>query len=1574
MPDRDRISRALDAARRDLLDLGMRNPLLNYRTTKARGLDVCDERPAEVYRTLVEQGRSMAFLAAPNDGTPRPEETDDPVATLARLLEDDDRSSARHTDTRLQTAYAAAELQSRLLATFYAARTVVEEQGVNVLYLALGMLTWADAGGTPRRAPLVLVPVELTRTDVRARFGLRYTGEDVGGNLSLQAKLRGDVGLSVPLPDPDTELDVDAYVVAVAAAVAGQPGWRVDADAVHLGFFQFGKLLMYNDLDTTVWPEDADPADHAVVGALLGDGFAVPEGRYEDDARLDRLVGPETVKQVVDADSSQTLAMLDVAQGLDLVIQGPPGTGKSQTITNIIADAVAQGKTVLFVAEKMAALDVVKRRLDSVSLGDACLELHSHKTNKKDLLADLQRTLALGKPTADVLGTTSDVLADARDQLNAYADAVNGPVEQTGVPPVDAYGRLLGLTSRWSGRPPTDSDPAMLAWTPADAERRRTRVAAMQALVASMGRPVDHPFWGSARSSVLPSDVPRIVTASRAAAEAADRLSVASQMLAAEVGLAASTPADARAAVLAARRALSAPDLSSVRVEAPEWQTRAADVCALVQAGSDYAAVRARFASALIPEAWAANVLETRQHLAAHGVAWFRWFVGDWRRAKATLAGLAAGPIPPDAADRLALADGILESQRLRAQVDAAEPLGAALFGPAWHGIDSDWSTLWRVAEWMTALAGDVAAGAVPHGLVAFLAGGPDLERLEPLVSAAEASLAQFRQAFGDAVAAVEFVPERRFGSGLDAQPLAALEDLADGWADAAPRLQEVVTFRLLADAFLDDDLALVADWASTWPEAGAHLVDAFDSVWYTTILDEATRARPALSGFNGALHTEAARRFVDTDLIALLYTRARLALEHWQRLPRYGGASAGQLGTLLREFGKKRRHLPIRRLMTEAGRAVQAIKPVFMMSPMSVAAYLPPGTVEFDLVVFDEASQVKPVDAFGPLLRGRQAVVVGDSKQLPPTSFFDTVMGDEDEAPESDTADVESVLELFASRGASERMLRWHYRSRHESLIAVSNREFYDGRLVTFPSPDAASGEVGLTLHHLPEARYDRGGRRTNRDEAIAVAGAVARHAAETPEQSLMVATFSGAQQQEIRDQVELLSASDPVLNAFVNDAERLERFDVKNLENVQGDERDVVLISVGYGRDASGALAMNFGPLNRDGGERRLNVLISRARRRCAVFTSLRAEDLDLGRTASRGVAAFKRFLHFAATGQMEAAAPAGTATESPFEEAVARALRDLGYTVEPQVGAGTFRIDLAIVDPEQPGRYVLGIACDGATYHSALTARDRDRIRQSVLEGLGWQIHRIWSTDWFRAPAEELRRAVAAIERARSGSPVRLLDALAPTLDLKRVGEADVDAAPALAEPYLLGVARRHGGTLHEIPAGTLAADVAAVVRAESPVHRDEVARRILDANGVGRLGSRIRMALEAAIVLAVTRGQVEALGDFLHAPGQQAADVPVRDRSALPAAARSVDRVAPVEVRAAIAETLRTSFGIAAADLPPEVCRLLGFGQTSAAMRTAVEDALADMQTAGTVAERVGTLTLTSLASTDYEALL
>ncbi len=768
-----------------------------------------------------------------------------------------------------------------------------------------------------------------------------------------------------------------------------------------------------------------------------------------------------------------------------------------------------------------------------------------------------------------------------------------------------------------------------------------------------------------------------------------------------------------------------------------------------------------------------------------------------------------------------------------------------------------------------------------------------------------------------------------------------------------------MVTYNHLAEALRKSDFAKIVKIANVWPEANQFLSDVLKQAWYGAQVETAMRERPILARFNSDLHQPIVERFKELDRLSLEYSKARVAYEHWKHLPKDGPA-IGQLGVLKKEFARKNKHLPIRKLMEEAGNVIRTIKPIFMMSPLSVAKFLPPESVHFDWVVFDEASQVKPVDAFGAIIRGKQTVIVGDNRQLPPTDFFDKQVGTDDEnAEENLVNNIDSILDLFYAKSAPQRMLRWHYRSRHESLIAVSNDQFYKNELELFPSPDALKEEVGLIYHHHPDTVFDRGGSRKNREEARIVAERVMEHARSQPHLTLGVATFSASQMTAIQDQLETLRLEtlrrgDPSCETFFN-AHPQEPFFVKNLENVQGDERDVILISIGYGRDAHGNLTMNFGPLNQDGGERRLNVLITRARWRCEVFSNLTADDIDLSRTDARGVKVLKRYLKYAETDELDdMPKPTGREADSPFEEEVAYSLRKRGYQVEHQIGSAGYFIDLGVKDPERPGRYLLGIECDGATYHSAQSARDRDRLRQQVLEGLGWRIHRIWSTDWFRNPDRELRRAAEAIEEARAyvTSPPEL----SPennVLDSNESGEEpepnpDITVPPA-PEPQEISSTEKYklaklfistgGVRLHEVTLSKMANWIQDVVKIESPVHLDEVARRIATAVGVSQIGNRIRKKVKTATMQATRSSGVQIRGEFLYWTEQ--GKITVRDRSELPDASRKLELIAPEEIETAIKQVVLGAFGIDRDELTREVCWLFGFKPASAKMRQEVE---------------------------------
>ena len=662
-----------------------------------------------------------------------------------------------------------------------------------------------------------------------------------------------------------------------------------------------------------------------------------------------------------------------------------------------------------------------------------------------------------------------------------------------------------------------------------------------------------------------------------------------------------------------------------------------------------------------------------------------------------------------------------------------------------------------------------------------------------------------------------------------------------------------------------------------------------------------------------------------------------------------------GEMGIIRAEINKKRGHRPIRKLVSDAGSAVQQLKPIFLMSPLSVAQFLPPGRISFNLLVIDEASQVSPEDALGVVARANQIVVVGDDKQLPPTNFFKMVnAGNDYEEEDAEEAlrpdrpsDFESILTLARTRGMSERMLAWHYRSKHPSLIALSNEECYAGRLLLPPSPFVQTSEFGLSLVRTPRGHYDRGGTRCDLIQAEEVAKAVAQHLRQYPNKSLGVACLSVQQRDAVDDMIDVAG-----IRADVEEfTPKEERLFVKNLEAVQGDERDVIFISVGYGVAPNQSKPfLNFGPVSQDGGERRLNVLASRARERCVVFSSITSADIPADSEA-RGTRMLRALLDFSETGKLGAGTLRGDGFESPFEEAVARIVREAGFHVHPQVGVKGFRIDLGVIDPSRPGEYILGVECDGAAYHSARSARDRDRLRQEVLEGLGWRLHRIWSTDWFRNPHRETDRLIASIKDAKNKTPKHKVE-VAPEDDLPEMDEQDSEPQGGLQdendEPDMPSNTVRYKECaltvpirreLLELSAIETARLALAVIEVEGPIHTEEIARRIREAFGLQKTGKRILTHVRSGLNHLSSSDSVDREKEFWSIRGQSLTTVRNRRNAAL--SLRRATMIAPEEYRLALTTIIAEAAAISRDDLAVETARLFGFDRTGPDLKEAID---------------------------------
>lgn len=1568
----------LDRSRRELLDLSTRNRLLSIpvNSKSARIVQVHNENSEQIFRLLVSEKKSMSFLPgrqAKADETqptsssedeeeidlPQPDEEVDPATGLAKS----------HVDLRLQTSLTPEGLQRRLLSLYHDAVTMIEEHGVNILYLALGQLQWFEVEKTdsPRFAPLILVPIELQRKTASDRFHIRWREEDIQENLSLEAKLKTDFGIQLP-PFPDEEaFNPAAYFKEVTKVIVDAKGWQVLPDAIALGFFSFAKFLMYRDLDPDNWPESDKLLKHPIITGLIQDGFPKSEPLVSEEAHLDEIIPASRLDHVVDADSSQTLAIEMVRQGRSLVIQGPPGTGKSQSITNIIATAVLDGKKVLFVAEKLAALEVVKRRLEKEGLGPLCLELHSHKSNKRIVLDEIGKTWKLGQPRIGDLESIVPRLEQRRAILNGHARLLHEKLLPSGLTPFLIIGRIAVLGDRGKEVAEVTFSGAE-AWTSEDRAERRKLCEELAARVQQIGLPSQHPWRGVCRETILNIDLSSIEIRIRTFLDRLSEFQETSAALSSSVSyLVPDTLKQADQLRITSNYVAQAPPVDKQALCSSVWNAGLEGLRELLSQGRKFLVAFTQAGPGVSESTWDKDFSDLRTFVAAHGRSLFRLLNGDYRRSVAQLRGSLTGKLPNTYEERLSLIDQIIAGQRALRSIREGSMVGEAAFGTFWRREKSDWNQLEAVLDWV---ARQRDAG-LEAGFRQMFASVGDQKYVAELVKLFDSRLTALREEAQKLSGELSL----DFGVAFNAPDIAhvsiqALKERCVAWLSHLEELTRWNNYFLRARRARELGLSVLVERLETGIVQTAAIADCFDRVYFSQLLRDIIRKKPEIAQFDGALHDNHVTEFKQLDRDRLALAKYRVLSTHHQCMPLSSGV--GPAGIVKSELERKRGHRTVRRLLKDAGSVLQAIKPVFMMSPLSVAQFLEPGAVEFDLLVVDEASQVQPVDALGAISRCKQIVVVGDSKQLPPTRFFARLTSDsgetddeEDSLQTAEAKDIESILGLCGARGLPQTMLRWHYRSRHHSLIAVSNREFYEDRLYIVPSPYSAAAGLGVKFNYVAEGVFDSGGSGTNRVEAKAICRAVVDHARKTPNLSLGAAAFSVRQRQAILDELELVRRENPDIEAFFSD-HATEPFFVKNLENVQGDERDVIFISVGYGRDVHGYMAMRFGPLSNEGGERRLNVLISRAKKRCEVFSSITADDIDLERASGRGVAALKTFLSFAQTGRLATAQASGLEEQSPFEEAVRRAVESLGYEVVPQVGIAGFFIDLAVVDRERQGRYILGIECDGAAYHSCRSARDRDRLRQAVLEDHGWIIHRIWSTDWFQRPNEQLRKVEEAIKRAkvivdevtRNETPFmgsKVTGVSDDCIEREIVSEIDDRGLERLAKPYseaTFEVPRNREP--HELSTKEMANIVLRILEHEGPVHEDEVVTRVRGLWGLSRAGTRIQDVVAKGVRSLLVTKKCKREDGFLTIPDKP---VPVRNRRDVSSAnLRKPELLPPVEIRAAILALIDAHHGAVRKEIPVAVARMLGFKTTSGQLRVAVDEQITKLTRQGTIEER------------------
>lgn len=1555
---------------RKLLDLSLRNSLLNMRISKQH-LQLITDRMAQL-EDILAANQELLLLPRPKDwdgqlrqaGLYESLHAGDPIHELVH----------HELDSKRLRSYLPEEgFYETLLTIYRKTKVAMEENGANTLFLTLGTLRWyeTESSQMPRYAPLMLMPVELVRRGAHRGFVIRSRDEETQINITLLEMLRQDFGLEIQgleqLPRDANGIDVKQVIHLVRQLIMHQPRWDVE-DLAFIGHFSFSKFVMWRDLHDNAHLL----ARNTVVDSLLAQQLRWKPAEDTTHTSLDARWRVQDLLLPISADSSQLKAIGAALAGESFVLHGPPGTGKSQTITNLIANALYQGKRVLFVAEKMAALEVVEKRLESIGLGTYCLELHSNKARKGEVLQQLKSILEAARPVAQpAFEAEAERLQQLRTELNAYVEALHQP---------GLFGRSLhqNISAYYSHphhvatAPMPDTLPQLAATTTLPA--LQDAAGNLQAAAQVCGTIAGHPLQRIGSAHYSATEATLLQEALHGAAAALEALQGLQKELLPSLGLPEGyAPTRSQDWLLLQQWAslwLTVPPFATTLWQAPDPLSSWEQAATVAGVGLE----RDRLQRELLAQG-------PESSLTAPANAWKsqwqeaegKWWLPRWWGMRQVRSALQkAGVAPMDAAAIPAYLDKLIHYQRLAAKVQQEGQWLAPLMESRWQGGLPDWGALiaacqvlqrtWQAAA--TLLAKPAAMQAWQQSIDAHLQAGVATytQAYSPLWTQVSTQWKAFEQHWHTLEEHWQLLPE----ASTQAPWLPHTLHQIDLWLQHQEQWRDWAQYRHAAQQLEAAGLGTVVQALQAGQLPQEHLAASVSKGLAYKLAHHTLDSSPALQQFSAGLYGEKIHRFEALLQHFEALSRQQIAASVAARIPNMlaEAAKSSEIGILQRAIANGGRGISIRQLFAQLPHLLPRMVPCMLMSPISVAQYLSLELPPFDMVVFDEASQMPTSEAIGALARGKQVIVVGDPKQMPPTSFFSSQQSDDEPQAHED---LESILDDCLALPMPSRYLLWHYRSRHESLIAFSNAHYYDNALLTFPSAD----DIATKVQWVPVAgHYDRSKGRHNRAEAEAVVAEVLQRLRLPAGQrrSLGIVTFSSVQQKLIQDLMDAAWEQHPDLETQALQHE--EPLFIKNLENVQGDERDVILFSIGYGPDKEGKVYLNFGPINREGGWRRLNVAVSRARYEMKVFSTLRAAHIDLSRTASEGVAGLRGFLEYAEKGRQALAMPGAVqpvGITGPFERHVALALEQKGYTVHKAVGSSGFRIDLAIVHPEQPGRYALGLLCDGPRLAAMGAARDRFVGKMQVLRGLGWPLHRVWSTAWWMHPERTLGQIEEALQAALQEDQSHLPSL--PEVEPVAAPEAAPEAAPGTYlqaaapaaevlnwyQPALLPPVKdlQAADFLQPRCAPTITRQLQKVVEAEAPITRKLLYQRVLQAWGISRSGSRLQAHLDALTAAAgITAITIQAQ-ELLLPPGMdvQAWTGWRAPHPHQPESRREAEHLPIPEVALAMQHLLRQQFSMETADLLREAARLLGFARMGAQVEAALQDGLAYGQAQG-----------------------
>lgn len=1564
---------------RKLLDLSLRNNLLNIRITKntLQLLSVDLDR----FEDALADGEEFRILPKPTDwdnplynfGLYQSPDSSDPIIELVK---------SELTQKRLRSFLTETELTRALHHIYRSSRLSLEENGANTLYLALGLLKWYETPGSerPRYAPILLLPVEIIRKSAAKGYIIRSREEESMMNITLLEMLRQNFGISIsgldPLPVDGSGINVKLIYSIIRNSIKDQRKWDVEEQAI-LGIFSFNKFIMWNDIHNN----SHKLVENKIVSSLMNGKleWEVDED-MADAGNFDKELLPTDIVLPISADSSQLEAIFEAVNDKTYILHGPPGTGKSQTITNIIANALYKGKRVLFVAEKMAALSVVQSRLEAIGLNPFCLELHSNKTKKSAILSQLRTTTEIVKKTSpEDYARQAARLHQLRNELNTYIETLHKKYPFR-ISLYDAITRYLSINCDIEVDFPQalikslEGDETIVEW--------RDAVEALVSVGNACGHPYNHPLTGiriNSYSAGIKEEITKGLT------DTITLLSKVKSKTSILTGLfgESETAFDKRQMDIVSQILtclLQIPELTSALLKLPRMNEALEEYREVIVHGKERDKIKSNIRLNYTDEILSVNVRQLLTEWNKYSNQWFLPKFFGQRKIKKRLNVYALNNVIATENVKPVLTQ-IIKYQAEDTYLQKYTASLPMLFGKYGKNGNEQWDIIEQIIDHTSTLNSlilnytkDIAATAhiketiarqLSEGIAPFKSiYGNSLNELNTLLNELRMKEAKLTGMLGIQTGSLYNDSTEWIDYAIDKLSL---------WLTNIDKLKDWYQWLSVSDRLDQLGIGFIAFNYKEKNFPTNSLPDIFNKSFYHTAIHYIISQEPNLELFKGKIFNDIIERY--KQLVAHFedLTKKELYAKLASNIPSFTREAAqnSEVGILQRNIKNNGRATPIRKLFDQIPTFLSRMCPCMLMSPISVAQYIDPEADKFDLVVFDEASQMPTYEAVGAIARGKNIIIVGDPKQMPPTSFFSVSNVDEDNI---EMEDLESILDDCLALSMPSKYLLWHYRSKHESLIAFSNSEYYENKLLTFPSPDNIESKVRLI--HV-DGFYDKGKSRQNQAEAQAVVKEIERRLSDSTlrKRSIGVVTFSAVQQTLIEDLLSDLFIFRPDLETMALECN--EPLFIKNLENVQGDERDVILFSIGYGPDKEGKVSMNFGPLNRLGGERRLNVAVSRARYEMVIYATLRADQIDLNRTSSIGVAGLRRFLEYAEKGE-RMAIDSQTVFENnvSIESIIARELSRRGYTVHANIGCSGYKVDIGVVDKENPSNYILGILCDGENYRQTKTARDREIVQNSVLRMLGWNIIRIWTMDWWENREEVINvvsEELKNIERKRKSSttvqaeytptpipsvnlfdfnstPTTTVDSRSPAESYEAkeiITPAHIETS--YEEPYRPTLIRTQSGFsadsfFYPENKNMIISQIKKIISTEAPISRSLLCKRVLSAWEISRMGTR----LDAYLNLLLTETPcylTEHEGfTFYWTSGEQHKSF----KSYRTDSNRDAADLPPEEIAIAIKEVLEQQISLPVKDLMRITAQLFGFARggtyVDAAIQRGINEAL------------------------------